>query len=358
MVPYRVLVVDDSAFMRKIISDLIASSPQFHVQDTAVNGREAVEKTRKWQPDIITMDVEMPEMNGLQALEIIMEEMPTPVIMLSNFTDEHAKETILALERGAVDFIRKPSGSISLDLHKVKQALLDKLALAAAAKVTSLRRPIALASHPPNASSVVAPSPRGKPNVGAFRHLVAIGTSTGGPRALQQVLSELPGDFPAPVVVVQHMPPGFTRSLSKRLNDLCQLKVVEASDGMMVESSTVYVAPGGSHMIIVRAADRYYVSLNRNPLVSGHRPSVDCLFESLIPHTSLKRHLVLMTGMGSDGATGMKKGKEAGVATTIAQSEQSCIVYGMPRAAVQLKAVDFEIPLEQISQKLIRIVNV
>lgn len=350
---YKVLVVDDSAFMRKIISDLISEDPRFSVVATAKNGKEGVEKAKELSPDVITMDVEMPEMNGLDAVCNIMKICPAPVVMLSSLTNEGASETIRALELGAVDFIRKPSGSISLDLYKVRQQLLDKLICAVQAKVSRIEpaaRPLPKQLPPRPAI------PIGLSNTGStrFEHVVAIGTSTGGPRALQEVLSRLPRNLPAPILIVQHMPPKFTQSLAQRLDSLSEIRVVEAQDRQEIVPGTAYIAPGGWHMRLAKeGAERWCIHLDKEEPRSGHRPSVDILFESLVPHRSFKRHAVIMTGMGSDGAKGMQALKKSGAVTTIAESEKTCVVYGMPRSAVELQCVDYVVPLPDIASQII-----
>ncbi|QGQ96249.1 chemotaxis response regulator protein-glutamate methylesterase [Paenibacillus psychroresistens] len=346
MPPYQVLVVDDSIFMRKLISDLISENPLYTVIATAKNGRDAVEKTKLHKPDVVTMDVEMPEMDGLQALKIIMIESPTPVIMLSNLTKAGANETIQALEWGAVDFVKKPSGSISLDLHKVKQLLFEKLDIAVHSKVkNNVIQPSILERKPTSVNRSIHKG---------FNQIVALGTSTGGPRALQQVISMIPEAFPAPIVIVQHMPPNFTKSLAQRLDAISNIRVVEAEDGMPLEASTAYIAPGGFHMTIYKdGLKNFCLRTSKEDPRSGHRPSVDMMFESLIPFTELKKYVVLMTGMGSDGAKGMLALKRAGAVSTIAESEETCIVYGMPRAAVELLCVDHILPQQKIAEQLI-----
>ncbi|GIQ68624.1 chemotaxis response regulator protein-glutamate methylesterase [Xylanibacillus composti] len=354
----QVLVVDDSAFMRKMISDLLNEHPRLTVQATARNGKEAIEKTMALKPDVITLDVEMPEMNGLEALKAIMNEMPTPVVMLSSLTDAGAKETIEALQIGAVDFIQKPSGSISLDLHKVRELLHEKVIAAATTQVKRLAKPSKLPkpSKPPSSLPQQEPAGR-KPGLRmSFSHLVAIGTSTGGPRALQQLLTGIPENFPAPILIVQHMPPKFTQSLAQRLNAVCRITVVEAEEGMPLSAGMAYIAPGGWHMGVREKGDnRYTIRLNKDSPRSGHRPSVDALYESLLPLRQLTLHAVLLTGMGSDGARGMKALLDAGAATTIAESEETSVIYGMPRSAVELNAATCVLPLHDIASKLVRI---
>ncbi|NOU93413.1 chemotaxis-specific protein-glutamate methyltransferase CheB [Paenibacillus sp. LMG 31456] len=361
MQPYGVLVVDDSVFMRKIITDLISEDPQFQVVATAKNGKEALELVKKLKPNVVTMDIEMPEMNGLDALKAIMSELPTPVVMLSSLTQDGARETITALERGAVDFIGKPSGSISLDLHKVKTALLEKLHIAVKTNVNKFQlnplvsKPsprLAVATETVVQSITEKQQQQLKPS-SHVSQLVAIGTSTGGPRALHQVISQIPGHTPAPIVIVQHMPPNFTKSLAQRLDSVSELNVLEAENGMILQNGTAYIAPGGYHMTIARnGPGAYKIHLNLEDPRAGHRPSVDILFESLLPLKELKRHIVLMTGMGADGAKGMLALKQAGATTTIAESEETCIVYGMPRAAVELNCVMHVLPQQEIARKI------
>lgn len=359
----RILVVDDSVFMRKIITDLISEASDLEVVGTAKNGIEAVDMVKRLRPHAVTMDIEMPEMNGLEALQHIMREAPTPVIMLSSLTEDGAAETIRALEIGAFDFIRKPSGSISLDLYKVKYLLHEKLRASAMSRVrppVSVPRPsFAMPEanlNVPLLSSDIKQNGK-KPGTSRFDHIVAIGTSTGGPRALHNVISKLPGDLPAPILIVQHMPPNFTKSLAQRLHDVSQVNVVEAEDGQILETGTAYIAPGGWHMTAVRdASQTFRIRLSKDEPRSGHRPSVDVLFESLVPFSELKRHAVLMTGMGSDGAKGMLALKGSGDVTSIAEAEETCVVYGMPRAAAELGAADDVVPQPLIPGKIVQAV--
>ncbi|MDT2172636.1 chemotaxis response regulator protein-glutamate methylesterase [Paenibacillus larvae] len=376
--PIQVLVVDDSLFMRKIISDLIMESSQFQVVDSAKNGKEAIEKIVQLKPDVVTLDIEMPIMNGLQALEKIMKQCPTPVVMLSSLTEEGASETIRALELGAVDFIRKPSGSISLDLYKVQKQLHEKLHIAAQSKAgiarTALQtsgaeikkpnepvRPGTLKRIKSVSALLGKKQMPAKPKNGGtpcVDHLVAIGTSTGGPKALQTVLQGIPAEFPAPIFIVQHMPPKFTQSLAKRLNDLCEIRVTEALDSEIAYSGHAYIAPGGMHMTVGKAENgSYRIVLNKEEPKSGHRPSVDVLFHSLLPLQAAKRHAVLMTGMGSDGARELTALRRAGAMMTIAESEETCVVYGMPRTAVEMGGAMFVLPLHEIASKLVQAVS-
>jgi two-component system, chemotaxis family, protein-glutamate methylesterase/glutaminase len=418
--PYRVLVVDDSAFMRKLITDMVSEDPRFTVIATARNGRDGLEKVKSLRPDAVTMDVEMPEMNGIEALVAVMKEAPTKVIMLSSLTDQGADMTIKALELGAFDFVHKPSGSISLDLRKVQEDLTEKLFAACVSAAKPPAAPIApnppqpvqppqpqlqpqpqqtKSQQPPQAKqrsqappslppvlpSIAIPhvlpqrAPReSKPTqlspqerkseqvasarswtvgVGGKRGLIAIGTSTGGPKALQSVLTGIPADYPFPLVIVQHMPPGFTKSLAQRLNTLCAIGVAEAEDRSVLKPGLAYIAPGGRHMKVLREADQYVVRLSDEPPRNGHRPSVDVLFESVAELTELDITAVVMTGMGSDGARGMKLLSEKGVKRTIAEHESTCVVYGMPRAAVEIGQAAAVVPLERISGQLLKAAN-
>jgi two-component system chemotaxis response regulator CheB len=263
------------------------------------------------------------------------------------------------LERGAVDFIGKPSGSISLDLHKMKAVILEKLHIAVKTNVSKFQKyPLPERKRPPVLNKLGAAAKPEQPQVQAraatqVTQIVAIGTSTGGPRALHQVISGIPGNLSAPVVIVQHMPPNFTKSLAQRLDSVSELTVVEAENGMVLQNGTVYIAPGGFHMTVARSGPGgYKIHLSQEEPRAGHRPSVDVLFESLLPLKELKRHIVLMTGMGSDGAKGMLALQKAGAETTIAEAEETCIVYGMPRAAVELNCVMHILPQQKIALKL------
>lgn len=342
----RVLVADDSALMRKIISDVINSDPGLEAIATAKNGEETLQKVMALQPDVVTLDVEMPILDGLSTLERLMKEHPVPVVMLSALTQAGATATIRALEIGAVDFIAKPSGSISMDLANLSQEIITKIRTAAEAKVSSIKnvqtRPaVPIAPLKPDLKSLVK---------GSFP-LVVIGTSTGGPKALHEVMSTLPAGLNAAVLIVQHMPPGFTRSLAQRLDSVSPLTVKEAEDGDIIARGNAYVAPGNFHMEIAQLNERYAIQLSQTPQVNGHRPAVDVLFYSAAKIKATKA-AVIMTGMGSDGALGLKALKDAGI-TTIGESAETSVVYGMPKAAFKLGAVDYEVPLYKISEQIV-----
>lgn len=340
----NVLVVDDSAYMRKVISDMLQSDGNIFVVDTARDGLDAIEKIKKWNPHVVTMDVEMPRLDGLSALQRIMRECPTPVIMLSSLTLEGSDTTIRALTMGAVDFIPKPSGAISLDIQKVKEELIVKIKVAARAHVLSTPGIIV--------SPVVKPTPPAAGVSTVPTKLVVIGSSTGGPNALQQVVPRLPGNLPAAVLVVQHMPPGFTKSLAQRLNDTSQLEVVEAREGDVLNCQKVYIAPGGYHMFLHA---RTIIGLNQDPPVHSVRPSVDVTLESVVNFYGSQIIGVILTGMGYDGSKGMAMVKKAG-GKTIAQNEETCVVYGMPRVVVEMGKADKVLPVQEIADEIVNMV--
>jgi two-component system chemotaxis response regulator CheB len=353
MAGVKVLVVDDSAFMRKVISDLINQGPDMEVIGTARDGNDALIKIKELNPDVVTMDVEMPYMDGLSALEKIMREHPLPVIMLSSVTKTGADQTLRALQLGAVDFIAKPSGSISLDIDKVKNEILGKIRVAAGArkKLQNLN----IVSEP---GKVISNTQNKLPRTFFdLQQLVLIGTSTGGPKALYQVIPRLPADTKAGVLVVQHMPPGFTRSLAERLDALSQIHVKEAEQGEKVLPGTVYIAPGDYHLK-VRAQKgmgkpALFVELDQSPPRGGLRPAVDVMFESAAREFWANIICVIMTGMGHDGSAALPLLKQRG-ARIIAEDQSTCIVYGMPKAAVETGLVDKVSPLTNIHSEILK----
>lgn len=354
----RVLVVDDSAFMRKLITDIIEGHPRMEVCGVARNGLDAIEKVKSLSPDVMTMDIEMPVMNGLEALQRIMQEMPVPIVILSSTTKEGTENTMLAMQYGAIDFVAKPSGSISLDLHKVKDDIIGKVLSASKvnlAKMTKKERKI-VESKP--SSLIVQESTTEKAVKSRWsknsKKLICIGTSTGGPRALQEVLTALPANIEAPIFVVQHMPPGFTQSLANRLDSLCDIRVKEASDGEIVQRGTAYIAPGGYHLKVRKIGASLAVNIDTSPAVNGHRPSVDTMFQSVSELADYDKVAVIMTGMGADGANSLQELKSKGNARVIAESKNSCIVFGMPKAAIATNLVDDVEDLDQIAPAIMK----
>ncbi len=352
----RVLIVDDSAFMRKVITDIVNSDPNLMAIDTAKNGQEAVRKVIQLKPDVMTLDVEMPVMDGLSALEVIMRDAPMPVIMLSSLTKEGADATLKALELGALDFITKPSSIFQINTQDMQQELRDKLRMAS--RVSVRARPAPRRERvpiPPVRPRRVESMPM--PTDGRIRKIIAIGTSTGGPKALQDVVPNLPADLPASVLIVQHMPPGFTKSLAERMDSLSNMRVKEAEHNDVLLPGWVYIAPGDYHLRVVRDGHNFRIKLGDDAPVSGHRPSVDAMMDSLADLKMSEIIGVIMTGMGADGAKGLKRLKENRT-FVIAQDEESCVVYGMPKSAVKLDAVDKIVSLYDISDEIIKAMGV
>ena len=408
---YRVLIADDSAFMRKVLTDFFNKQPDFEVAGTAINGKEAINKVMEYSPDLVTMDVNMPVMDGLNALAVIMEQKPTPVLMLSSLTQQGTEATVRALSLGAIDFISKAGGSIS-KLDTIEDELLEKCRNAVKAKVHKIPyvpqkkleniKPVSKSPAPPimkrvelpvrqglklggaaqtppskNSSNVFAVKrpnvilqARGKPQPEAAskvtpvtmtgmgngsKKLVAIGTSTGGPQALQQVITRLPGNLPCGVVVVQHMPAGFTKALADRLDTISQVSVKEAEDGDIIQPGHVYIAPGSHHLRVREEGSSRRIVLGQDPPVGNHRPAVNVMYDSVAP---IGKNLVavIMTGMGCDGCEGMKKIKAAG-GYSIAQDEPTCVVYGMPKAVVDAGLADEIKPIQSIAQAIVEAVK-
>ena len=345
--PIRVLVVDDSAFMRRIISEAITAEPDMEVAGQAINGLDALLKVEQTQPDVVTLDVEMPEMDGLAALRHLMARYPRPVIMLSSLTQAGAVTTIRALTIGAVDFVAKPSGSISLDFHRVREDLIQKIRTAAKARIhTPIARAPAVAAAPRPAP--IVPAARRPPvalGSAPFDTLVAIGTSTGGPRALATVVPALADDGRTAYLIVQHMPAGFTRSLAERLDSTSSLHVREAEQGDRLVAGTVLVAPGDFHL---QVSAHGTVQLFQGPRVHGVRPSVDVMLESVAQHYGARVVCAILTGMGVDGADGAVAVRAKG-GFVIAEDEATCVVWGMPRAVAERGAANRIVRLENVS---------
>lgn len=341
----KVLVVEDSAFMRQFISNIITSDPLLEVIGAARHGAEGLAKTQELKPDVITMDVEMPVMDGLTAVEKIMTLCPTPIVMLSSLTTDGAEATLKALELGAVDFIPKPSGAISLDLGKVKDDIIEKIKIAAKAKLnshTTVTRTLAKVSK----TNLEVSNKK-------LKKIIAIGTSTGGPKALQEIVPLLPRSIPAGIMIVQHMPKGFTKSLAERLDSLSQVTVKEAKDGDELVAGLALIAPGDYHMTAKEVGGRVIINLNQEPAFSGHRPSVDVMFKS-VSELNLEKVGVILTGMGGDGSDGLVLIKK-NTGKTIAQNEESCIVFGMPKVAIEKNAVDKVVPLSNIAMEIMKL---
>lgn len=372
----KVLVVDDSALMRRLITGVL-STAGYEVQ-AAHNGSEGVEKLVQWQPDVVTLDINMPQMDGLTALSLIMAARPTPVVMVSSLTEEGALATFEALALGAVDFITKPGGTISLSIDEIEQQLLSKVKSALRARPKAARSagpgpqtpaaPRQAASNhahirtglspknptwsatPPKATTAPLKRPSGA--TGQDAHLVIIGVSTGGPRTLEDILPKLPADFPCPVLVAQHMPPNFTDAFARRMDRLCALRVREVHAPMPLEVGHIYIGKGGTDLVVMERMGRLVAS--PKPETPGHpwHPSADVLVDSAMQHLPPEQITgVLLTGMGNDGAEAMTRLKRAG-GRTIAEAESTAVVFGMPNELIQKGGASAVLPCHDIARQL------
>lgn len=345
----NVLVVDDSAFMRKVITDILEAAGDIKVTGTAKDGLEALEKVKLLNPDVITLDVEMPSMDGMSCLKELQKLTRASVIMLSGITRSGAQSTIEALEAGAIDFITKPASLFEISGEQKKKEIVDKIRMAKRVRKTDLSE---------KTKSVQREKAAAVENIkrnNKLETIVAIGTSTGGPKALQEVIPYIPGDIPAALLVVQHMPPGFTKSLAERLNALSGLLVKEAEDGDMIQPGFVYIAPGDFHMLLNKGRDGIFsIRLTKEPAVAGHRPAVNVMMNSIAESRFRSVIGVIMTGMGTDGSEGIANIKKQNNGIIISQDEKSCVVYGMPKAAIKTGVVDEVVPLKQIADVIVK----
>jgi two-component system, chemotaxis family, protein-glutamate methylesterase/glutaminase len=340
----RVLVVDDSALMRKLIPAILARDSSIEVVGTAMDGAFALKKIEELRPDVVTLDLEMPRMDGIEALRLIMRNAPVPVILFSTHSKEGAYSTFKALALGALDFVAKPKDAAAGHLDAIADDLIHKIKVAKRAGGFKVSAPVT-GDEPPlkkRSSGVSLPPNR----------IIAIGISTGGPNSLQFVLSQIPADFPASFVVVQHMPEGFTEMFARRLDECCALEVQEARSGDLLLAGRVLICPGNRHVMVRRMPRGDMTVLSDGAPVNGHRPSADVLFHSVAQEFGPTAVGIIMTGMGEDGAEGMGAIKAAG-GVTLAQSEESCVVGGMPRAAIQKGHIGKVVPLDGLSAYLI-----
>lgn len=333
-----VLVVDDSAFMRAAISRMVESSPDLRVAGTAFDGVEALSAIERLNPDVVTLDIEMPRMNGLETLRHIMTECPRPVIMLSSLTTEGAESTLDALDAGAFDCIPKPSSQLSLDIVSVREELISKIR--AAAKCRPLHRKVEKRVSPPVVRDY-CPCPQ----------LICIGTSTGGPKALQQIIPMLPAELPVPIAIVQHMPIGFTAPFANRLNAISSITVSEATDGECARPGHVYIAPAGQHLSPELRGGEVVFSVGSSLLQTAHVPSVDVMMLSAARNMGRRTMGIILTGMGNDGEQGMREIFSDG-GYTVGQDEASCVVYGMPRACAEAGVLRQVLPLDAIPDEI------
>lgn len=353
----NILVVDDSALMRRIICDIINSDELFQAQDVCRDGLEAYEKLKTTSYDAVILDVNMPRMDGLELLEKLQaEKRKATVIMVSTLTTRDAKTTILAMERGAVDFIPKPANIIEAKGQVFKSHLMGVLKAVLDAGEAEIKP---MAAQKPLAASQILPARHTGGRSGTGKKLVALACSTGGPKALQSVIPYLPRELDAPVVLVQHMPSGFTKSMADRLDELSQVHVKEAVEGDILKKGTVYVAPGGSHMLVKKTADgSHRITLSDAPAIGGLKPCANLTYESLTTCGYDEIICVVLTGMGADGTKGILELKKHKPIHTIAQDEASCVVYGMPKAIAEARVTDEIVPLNEVAQTIVKNVGV
>lgn len=346
----RVLIVDDSAVVRQTLADILSSDPLIEVMATASDPFIAAERLREEIPDVITLDVEMPRMDGITFLHKIMSQHPIPVVMCSSLTDAGSETALKALEYGAVEIIQKPRLGTKQFLEESRINICDTIKAAAQARlrrVPAVKRSVA----PKLSADVILDKAASRAMIQTTEKVVVVGASTGGTEALRVFLETLPADTPG-IVVVQHMPEGFTRSFAQRLDSLCRINVKEADNNDTVIRGRALIAPGNRHVLLKRSGARYFVEIKEGPLVSRHRPSVDVLFRSAARYAGKNAVGVIMTGMGDDGANGMLEMKQAG-AYTIAQDEASCVVFGMPQEAIKRGGVDLVAPLDRIAREVL-----
>lgn len=348
-----VLVIDDSALIRKLLTEILNRDPQIEVLDSAADPLIAREKIKKHNPDVLTLDVEMPKMDGITFLRNLMRLRPMPVIMVSTMTEQGAEVTLEALELGAVDYVTKPKLDVVDSMDNYAAEIIEKVKIASKARVRSIEDRPKLDTVEPklSADAIIEKKEGGKSHLKTTEKIIAIGASTGGTEAIREVLERMPANSPG-IVVTQHIPVTFSGSFAKRMNSVSAMTVVEASDGDQIIPGHAFIAPGDRHLMVERSGARYYCRLSDGPPVNRHIPSVDVLFRSVAQNVGPNAIAVMLTGMGDDGARGMLEMKNNG-SPTIAQDEKTSVVWGMPGEAVKIGAVDTQLPLEKIAGKLI-----
>ena len=354
--PIRLLIVDDSALVRKLLTEMLGKDPDIEVVGAAADPYAAREKIKLLNPDVITLDIEMPRMDGLTFLENLMRLRPMPVVMVSSLTQKGAEATLRALELGAIDFVGKPRIDIAGSLADYADELIAKIKMAAEARVSprsNTPRPQALRVDARHSADAVLPAGNGRRVLRTTERIIAIGASTGGTEAIREVLDAMPADAPA-IVISQHIPAAFSKPFAERMNRTSAMSVCEIQDGQYLLPGHVYIAPGDRHLLVERDGARYRCRLNDGPPVNRHRPSVDVMFRSVAQNVGPNATGVILTGMGDDGARGLKEMLEAG-AGTIAQDEASSVVWGMPGAAVRLDAAQHVVPLLRIPEQILQL---
>lgn len=340
----KVLCVDDSALIRSVMTEIINSQPDMTVVGTAADPLVARDLIKVTHPDVLTLDVEMPRMDGLEFLEKLMRLRPMPVVMVSSLTERGSEIALRALELGAIDFVTKPRLGVRDGLLNYTELIAGKIRTAASARIIAARQPSAKAADAPQESLLRSP-------LLSTEKLIIIGASTGGTEAIREVLQPLPPDSPA-VLIAQHMPAGFTKSFAQRLDSLSRIHVKEAEHGERVLPGYAYIAPGGFHLSLGRSGANYVAHLDQEPPVNRHRPSIDVLFDSAAKHAGKNAIGIILTGMGKDGAEGLLRMRKAG-AHTLAQDEASCVVFGMPREAIAIGAADEVAPLGEMCRRVL-----
>jgi two-component system chemotaxis response regulator CheB len=345
----KLLIVDDSALMRKVIREFFEAEGDFQIE-VARNGKEAIEKNLSFEPDVITLDINMPEMDGLTALAHIMNTRPVPVVMVSSLTEEGAIATFEALNLGAVDYVAKPGGTISLNISEVKDEIISKVRVAARARL----RKSSLVKKIKEDGDKVRNAANNNSLASYDERIVLIGVSTGGPRTLEEILVSIPGDFPIPIIIAQHMPAKFTKSFADRLNSICELSVVEVDKPMAVDIGTIFIGMGGSDVILSRRGGRLFVQPKPENSSFLWHPSVELLGRSALEHCDPKKIIgVMLTGMGYDGSDSFTEIKKRG-GRTIAESEESAVVFGMPRELIEKGGATLILPANKIASQLIK----
>ncbi|MDH5446126.1 MAG: chemotaxis response regulator protein-glutamate methylesterase [Gammaproteobacteria bacterium] len=352
-----VLVIDDSALIRKLLTELLNKDPEIEVLDAAADPFIAREKIKKLNPDVLTLDVEMPKMDGITFLRNLMRLRPMPVVMVSTMTEKGAEVTLEALELGAIDYVTKPNLDVADSMGDYAEEIIEKIKVASKAKVRSIEDRVKADKVEPklSADAIIEKKAGRKSHLKTTEKIIAIGASTGGTEAIREVIERLPANSPG-IVVTQHIPAAFSASFAKRLNSVSAITVSEAKDGDQIIPGHAFIAPGDKHLMVERSGARYYCRLNDGPPVNRHIPSVDVLFRSVAQNVGPNAIGVMLTGMGADGAEGMMEMKTNG-ATNIAQDEKTSVVWGMPGEAVKIGAVDKELPLEKIAGKLMSLIQ-
>jgi two-component system chemotaxis response regulator CheB len=353
----RVLIVDDSALVRSLLSDILSADRSIEVVGVAGDAHVAREKIKALNPDVITLDVEMPKMDGITFLRNLMRLRPMPVVMVSSLTERGADVTLDALAIGAVDYLSKPKIDLAATLKDYSEELIEKIKTASKASVRALdpRRAATIAARPAHNADAVLPKSRAPKQLRTTDRIIAIGASTGGTEAIKEVLVRLPPDAPG-VVIAQHIPKAFSTPFARRMNDCSQVTVCEAEDGQQVLAGHAYIAPGDRHLMVVRDGARYVCKLDDGVPVNRHKPSVDVLFRSVAQNAGGNAIGVLLTGMGKDGARGLKEMLDAG-SRTLAQDEATSVVWGMPGEAVSLGAAQHVVPLENVASKVLSLAD-